>query len=122
MIDELSDRVNSDENLVRRGAYLTANVLVHVGEESYLIEIEHGRIVRYAKGPFIMPDSTFSMRASANEWEKFLDPNPKPGSNDLFALMRRGELTLEGDLHPFMSHLRYFKEMFAKLRERDAGK
>jgi len=28
-------------------------------------------------------------------------------------LTKRGEATLEGDLHPFMAHLQYFKDLLA---------
>ena len=37
--------------------------------------------------------------------------------NALFALLRSGKLRLEGDLHPFMTHLFWFKGVCLKLRE-----
>jgi hypothetical protein len=43
---------------------------------------------------------------------------PKPGWHDLFALTKRGEAVLEGDLHPFMAHLQYFKDVLALPRQR----
>ena len=36
-----------------------------------------------------------------------------PGFYDLLALTKRGEAVLEGDLHPFMTHLQYFKDLLA---------
>jgi len=36
----------------------------------------------------------------------------------LFALTKRGEAVLEGDLHPFMTHLQYFKDLLALPRLR----
>ena len=38
-------------------------------------------------------------------------------NNDLMALIKRRVLKAEGNLQIFMSHLRYFKEVLAKLRE-----
>ena len=38
---------------------------------------------------------------------------PKPGFHDLLALTKRGEAVLEGELHPVMTHLQYFKDLLA---------
>jgi hypothetical protein len=43
---------------------------------------------------------------------------PKPGFHDLLALTKRGEAVLEGDLHPFIAHLQYFKDVLALPRYR----
>ena len=68
------------------------------------------------KGPFVMPSSSFALRASEDEWQKFWSKRPPPGSNDLLALVRRRALKTEGNLQIFMANLRYFKEALAKLR------
>jgi hypothetical protein len=116
MIEALKARVNDDESLVRRGRYLTTTFLLEVGETPWLISIFEGRIASVSRGPFVMPSSSFALRASAEEWEKFWSRRPPPGSNDLMALIKRRVLKAEGDLHVFMANLRYFKEALAKLR------
>jgi hypothetical protein len=116
MIEALKERVNDDPALVRRGRYLTTTFLLEVGDSPWLISIFEGRIVSVSRGPFVMPSSSFALRAPQAEWEKFWSGRPPPGSNDLMALIRRRVLRAEGDLQVFMSHLRYFKEVLAKLR------
>ena len=116
MIETLKERVNADEVLIRRGRYLTTTFLLEVGETAWLISIFEGRIVSVTRGPFVMPSSSFALRAPAAEWEKFFSVRPPPGSNDLMAMVRRRVLKTEGDLQVFMAHLRYFKEALAKLR------
>jgi hypothetical protein len=116
MIEALKARVNDDESLIRRGRYLTTTFLLEVGETPWLISIFEGRIASVSRGPFVMPSSSFALRASAEEWEKFWSHRPPPGSNDLMALIKRRVLKAEGDLHVFMANLRYFKEALAKLR------
>jgi hypothetical protein len=117
MIETLQQRVNDDQGLVRRGRYLTTNFLLEVGNTPWLISIFEGRIVAVTQGPFVMPSSSFALRASEQEWRKFWSRRPPPGSNDLMALIKRRALKAEGNLQVFMSHLRYFKEALAKLRE-----
>ena len=51
----------------------------------------------------------FLYRATPAAWAEYWQAAPKPGWHDLLALTKRGEAMLEGDLHPFMAHLQYFK-------------
>ena len=116
MIEALTERVNADAALVRRGRYLTTTFLLEIGDTAWLIAIAEGRIVSVTRGPFVMPSWSFALRAPAAEWEKFFLDRPPPGSNDLLAMVRRRVLKTEGDLRIFTAHLRYFKEALAKLR------
>ena len=120
MIEALKQRVNADEMLVRRGRYLTTTFLLEVGRTAWLIAIFEGRVVSVTSGPFVMPSSSFALRASEEEWAKFWTSRPPPGSNDLMALIKRRVLKAEGDLQVFMANLRYFKEVLAKLRPQGA--
>ena len=117
MIEALRERVNGDEALVRRGRFLSTTFLLEVGSTGWLISIFEGRIVSVTPGPFVMPSSSFALRAPEDEWKKFWSQRPSPGSNDLMALIKRRVLKAEGDLQVFMTNLRYFKEVLAKLRE-----
>ncbi len=121
MLEALKERVNEDAGLVRRGRYLTTTFLLQSGDTSWLVSIFEGKVVSVTRGPFVMPSSSFALRASEAEWQKFFLSKPPPGSNDLMALVRRKVLKAEGDLQVFMAHLRYFKEAFAKLRPAAGG-
>ena len=121
MIETLQQRVNDDPALVRRGRTLTTTFLLEIGATPWLISIFEGRIVQVARGPFVMPSSSFALRAPEEDWQKFWSRRPPPGSNDLLALIKRRALKAEGDLQIFMAHLRYFKEALAKLRATGAG-
>jgi hypothetical protein len=121
MIETLGQRVNVDAALVRRGRYLTTTFLLEVGESAWLISIFEGKVMSVASGPFVMPSSSFALRAPEAEWRKFWSERPPPGSNDLMALIKRRVLKAEGDLQIFMANLRYFKEVLAKLRSEGTG-
>jgi hypothetical protein len=121
MIEMLKERVNCDAGLVRRGRYVTTTFLLEIGKAAWLIAIHEGRIVAVTKDPFVMPSSSFALRTSDEEWDRFCEKRPPPGSNDLMALIKRRALRAEGDLQIFMAHLRYFKEALAKLRPAQAS-
>lgn len=116
MLESLAETVNADAALVRRGRYVNATMLWDLGDERYAVTIENGRVISVAQ-PHVMATWTFAVRAALAEWQEFWSPEPKPGSHDIFALLRRQVAVVEGDLHPFMANLMYFKSVLAAPRE-----
>jgi hypothetical protein len=117
MIERLADLVNADALLVRRGRFVNTTFFLGIGDAAYLVRIAEGRIAAVTPGPFITPNYSFALRAPREAWETFWQKLPPPGSNDLFALFKRGLLRIEGDLHPFMANLLYFKDVLAAPRK-----
>jgi pimeloyl-ACP methyl ester carboxylesterase len=117
MIEKLPDLVNADANLVRRGRYVDTTFLIEVGDAGYLVRVHEGRVAAVTPGPFITPNYSFALRAPREAWESLWETIPKPGCNDIFALFKRGLLRIEGDLHPFMANLIYFKDVLAAPRK-----
>jgi hypothetical protein len=116
MIERLSELVNADAALVRRGRFLTTDFLVEVGEEAFHVSVHEGRIAAVTRGPAPGRPWRFAIRASAEAWREFWQPVPRAGYHDLFALTRFGRARIEGDLLPLMANLRYVKEVLEKPR------
>ena len=121
MIERIPDLVNADENLVRRGRFLSTTFLMEIGDKGYLVKIIEGRVVSITPGPFVTPNYSFALRAPRDEWELFWTKVPPPGHHDIFALFKRGKLTIEGDLHPLMANLLYIKDVLAAPRREAIG-
>ena len=68
------------------------------------------------KGPFVMPAWSFAVRAAEAVWQRFWQPVPEPGDNDIFALRKTGEMSVEGNLQPLMANLIYIKQVLAMPR------
>lgn len=116
MIDRLPELANVNAKLVHRGRFLDLRFLIAIGAEEWIIHVREGLIAEVVKGPFLMPNVAFSMRASAHDWAVFWSDDPPPGYHDIFALLKFKRLKLEGDMHPLMSNLFYFKGVLAALR------
>jgi hypothetical protein len=116
MLDTLAERVNGDQNLVRRGKSVTTTFLIAIDNTDHLVRVVDGRIISITPGPFITPNYSFALRASRDSWEKLWSDKPIPGFTDIFALVKKKLLRIEGDLHPFMTHLLYFKGVLAAPR------
>jgi hypothetical protein len=113
----LPERVSGDAALLRRGRFLDTICQLDIGADTVLLRIIDGRIAETRRGPFVTPSAAFAISGEAAVWRRFLAADPPPGDHDLLAFVKRKELRLTGDLHPLMSHLLYFKGVFAHLRE-----
>ena len=115
-----ADLVNSDANLVRRGRFLSTTFLLGDRRPGLSRQDHRGPHRLVTPGPFVTPNYSFALRAPRDEWEMFWKKVPAPGHNDIFALFKRGKLTIEGDLHPFMANLLYIKDVLAAPRKEAA--
>ena len=115
MIERLPELVNGDPALVRRGRFMREEFLVAVGEEPWRVIVEGGEVA-VERGPRLLRSWRFALRASAAAWAEHWRPHPRPGFHDLFAMAKRGEASIEGDLLPLMQNLRYVKEVLAAPR------
>lgn len=116
MFENLLVKNSVRNSLSRMAQYLNTTFMISTIENEYLINIEKGIVQNVQEGPFVMPSYVFKLTAPKNEWLKFLQQTPQPGSHDIIAMLRRKVLKFEGDLHPLMSHLLYFKLLLASLR------
>lgn len=106
--------------LIARGRFLDCECRLGPLDQPFHVSIRAGRIVDLAPAPMLMRSWRFSYRASAAAWTEYWKPAPRPGWHDLLALTKRGEAVLEGDLHPFMANLQYFKDLLALPRHQFA--
>ena len=116
MFKSLIDDNEKRSQLSIMAQYLNTSFMFSTIENEYLVNIEKGVVKNVEEGPFVMPSYVFKLTAPKNEWIKFLQHIPEPGSHDIIAMLRRKVLKFEGDLHPLMSHLLYFKLLLASLR------
>ena len=104
--------------LILRGRSLDCECLLGPMNKPFHVSIRQGQIIDLTPAPVLMRSWRFSYRASPLAWVEYWQAVPRPGWHDLFALTKRGEAVLEGDLHPFMTHLQYFKDLLALPRQR----
>lgn len=101
--------------LAHRARWTSARMLVGIGDEQLLVEVREGTPMLHAAIPLLC-SWDFSVRGPAHAWASLWRAVPEPGCHDLFALTKRGELRVEGNLQPFMSSLQYFKDLLAMPR------
>jgi pimeloyl-ACP methyl ester carboxylesterase len=70
-IEHLAELANSDPWLTYRGRFLDVSLMLEVGEDQYLIRIQEGSVESVSRGPFVMPQWRFALRASAPETDRW---------------------------------------------------
>jgi len=103
----------TDQDLIRRGRWLTVDCRIDVGSEPFFLSIRDGALAALDRGSRLMRSSAFAFRATDDAWTAFWRPIPEPGWHDLFALTKRGAASMDGDLRPLLQNLQYFKDLLA---------
>ena len=99
--------------LMARGRFLTVDCLLGPPARPFHTRIVEGRITAMEAGPRLMASWRFAYRATPEALLEFWKPLPRAGWHDLLALTKGGAASLEGDLHPFIANLQYFKDLLA---------
>lgn len=117
----LADASDPADRLALSGRFVTAEFLAGSFTTPVHLTIRDGRVMATSPGPALMRSWHFAFRATPRAWAEYWRPIPRPGWHDLLALTKRGDATLEGDLHPFLANLQFFKDLLALPRGRFDG-
>ncbi len=115
-LDRFPALVNGDPWLVERRRFVTLDILIELGRVPYYLAFERGRVTALERGPKPLHSWRFALRAQEEAWRCHWEEMPPPHYHDLLAMAKRGALSIEGDLQPFMANLFYFKEVIAAPR------
>lgn len=113
----LPDLLSADDDLRRRGRWLTVECRVDIGNEPFHLALNDGALATLDRGPRLMRSTTFTVRGTDEAWQKHWEAVPAPGWHDLFALTKRGVASFDGDLRPLLQNLQYFKDLLALPRK-----
>ena len=113
----LDCHVNSDPALLRQGRWVTLTFILGVDDIDYLITIQKGKIINITQRALQTVTGRFSIRADAQSWRKHWQKIPQRDYHDIFAMLAKGIVSIDGDLLPLMQNLQYFKDLISKNRE-----
>jgi hypothetical protein len=118
---EIPDLLAGDAALTARGRWLDVDCLLGPSTQPFHVAIRAGQIVDMIPAPVLMRSWRFAYRATPAAFAAYWQTMPPAGWHDLLALTKRGQATLEGEIHPFMTHLQYFKDLLALPRRNGFG-
>ena len=113
----LDRNVNGDPALVHRGRWVNLTFTLGIEDIDYLITIQKGKIINIRQRRLQTTAGRFSIRADAPSWRKHWQKIPQRDYHDLFAMLAKDIVNIDGDLVPLMQNLQYFKNLISKNRE-----
>ena len=116
-LTELDSLVNADPALVHRGRWVNLTFTFGVGDIDYLITIQQGKIIKITQRMLQTVTGRFSIRADATSWRKHWQRTPQRDYHDIFSMLAKDIVHIDGDLLPLMQNLQYFKDLISKNRE-----
>lgn len=107
--------LRSNPALLRRAAFAHFDFDIVSSEQRYPIGVRPDRIdLRSGDG---QPD--FTVRADSAAWAEFAKIAPRPGYNDVVAMIEAGHAQFEGEALAFFRHLFLVKEIVAAIFKGD---
>ena len=116
-IEQWINIVNSNQKLVDNGKWLNINFTFGYGNNDYLFEINNGRILSISRRDLQTKSGIFKIHANPKSWEKHWLTIPPRDYHDIFAMLAKKIVTIDGNLIPLMQNLQYFKDIIASNRQ-----
>lgn len=110
--ESIASLANKNKYLIYRGRSLNTECMVQIGDILFLIRIDKGRILEITRKFPLFQNRDFILKGSIEAWSNLWEVIPKAGWHDIFALIKKGEMTLEGEMQPVFAHLQYLKDVF----------
>ena len=116
-IDEWINIVNSNQKLVDNGKRLNLSFTFGYGNDDYLFDINNGQILSINRRVLQTKSGVFKIQADSKSWEKHRHTIPPRDYHDIFAMLAKKIVTIDGNLIPLMQNLQYFKDIIASNRQ-----
>ena len=116
-IEQWINIVNSNQKLVDNGKCLNINFTFGYGNNDYLFEINNGRILSISRRDLQTKSGIFKIHANPKSWEKHWLTIPPRDYHDIFAMLAKKIVTIDGNLIPLMQNLQYFKDIISSNRQ-----
>jgi hypothetical protein len=113
----IKNAINGDAEFKIAAKFFTNDVLFKFGEEKAIVKIREGEVKEIVLNPTFMDSWHFSIEASSEAWEKFLQPAPPPLYHALFPGMIRQIFRVGGDLEKGFAHFWPVTRMMSIMRE-----
>ncbi len=116
-VERFREGINSDPEFKLAAQFMSKDILLGVGEAQCLVKISDGVITEMLVNPVSLEPPSFSIKASTEYWEKFLQPMPPPLFNDIFAAIARRTARISGDIESAFAHFWALNRMLNVIRK-----
>lgn len=115
-LDRTRDALNADPEFQLVVRQWTARLYFGVGEESYMLVLDSGRVADFIRNPDKMMGCTAILSGTDDDWAAMLEPVPAPFYQDFMAAYFRHGFVLSGDLDTLFAYYAAVRRLLEVLR------
>ena len=116
VIQNIKNKVNNNTILIERGKWINLTFVLGVDEKEFIVKIIDGKINSIYQKKVDTEFGIFKISSSLKNWQNHWLKIPPRDFHDLFAMLSKKLVKLDGDLKPLMQNLQYFKDLIASNR------
>jgi hypothetical protein len=116
-VEQLRDAMNNDAEFKLAARFMSEDILLEVDDFRCIVKVRDGVVEEIKLDP--PPDEhwSFSMKATAETWNKLLQPSPPPFFTGWNAGMIRGNLQIMGNLEVAFAYSWVMNRMLDIMRQ-----
>ena len=118
LIKNIKKLVNNNTQIISKGRWVNLKFILGVDAEDFIFEINCGKIVSIEKRTVDTKTGLFKISASLTSWKKHWLYMPPRDYHDLFAMLSKKIIKIDGNILPLMQNLQFFKDLIASNREK----
>ncbi|MDB9915369.1 hypothetical protein OAD30_00935 [Alphaproteobacteria bacterium] len=112
-VDRWIENVNSNKSLVYKGRWVNLTFTFGINDKDLLIKIIKGKIQSITTRTIKTQSGIFRIHGLSESWDKHWLKIPPRDYHDIFAMLAKNIITIDGDLTPLIQNLQYFKDLIA---------
>ena len=113
----LQDTMNNDPEFKLAARFMSEDVLLVLDDSRCMVRVRDSAIIEIKIAPPSNDHGSFSIKASAEAWDKLLQPSPPPFYTGLNAGMIRGNLQITGNLETAFAYSWAMNRMLDVMRQ-----
>ena len=118
LIKNIKKSVNNNPQIISKGKWVDLKFILGVDDKDFIFKINFGKIVSIEKRTVDTKTGLFKISASLISWKKHWLNIPPRDYHDLFAMLSKKIVKIDGNILPLMQNLQFFKDLIASNREK----
>jgi hypothetical protein len=103
-VAQLINTLNNDAEFKLAARFMSEDILFEVDDSRSIVKVRDGLVIEIKIAPGSKEHWSFSIEATAESWDKLLQPSPPPFFTGLNAGMIRGNLQILGNLEAVFAY------------------
>jgi len=116
-VEQLRNAINNDAEFKLAARFMSEDILLEVADSRSIIKVRNGVVTEIKLNPRSDDDWSFSIKATAESWDKLLQPSPPPFFTGLNAGMIRGNLEIVGNIEVAFAYYWAMNRMLDIMRQ-----